>query len=205
MIKYDQYLSTLSQISADTSHKDKDGNLVVMTSSTAQAIEFDTFLEDYLKAIYAKAAKTNSVDAFCLLDGKYCLIEFKNGEIDKEQVRNKITSSVSSIVFKDNISPEYFRDNSMFILVYNKNSSGGLSPEAYEHHNEYVYLLKPKEINPSVSKDIILNHISNKSGQPIVRFKLKMFKNLFFSQVMTMDKEIFEEYIKNKTITIPEN
>lgn len=64
-------------------NKDKDGNPVVMTSSTAQAIEFDTFLEDYLKAIYAKAAKTNSVDAFCLLDGKYCLIEFKNGEIDK--------------------------------------------------------------------------------------------------------------------------
>lgn len=70
--------------------------------------------------------------------------------------------------------------------------------------NMYI-LLKPKEINSSVSKDIILNHISNKSGQPIVRFKLKMFKNLFFSQVMTMDKEIFEEYIKNKTITIPEN
>lgn len=30
----------------------------------------------------------------------------------------------------------------MFILVYNKNSSGGLSPEAYEHHNEYVYFAK---------------------------------------------------------------
>lgn len=204
MIKYDQYLCSLSETSTDTSHEDENGNFVTMTSSTATVVNYDRFLEDYLKSIYSKADKLESVDAFCMLDGQYCLIEFKNGDIDKKQLRYKIVSSVVSIIFKNNIKSDIFRNNSLFILVYNKNSSGGLPPEGYTNHHEEMYL-KPSEINVSNSKDIILNHVGNKAQKPIVRFKLEMYTNFLFSKVMTMDKEIFEKYIKDKNITVPKN
>lgn len=205
MVEYSNYIDTLSQTSIDTTREDENENPEVMTLSQEKVINFDNFSLDYIKQFNPGAQKTESVDAFCKLNGKYCLIEFKNGSVQGKKIRYKILGSIALILYKDDLSPEVFKNNSLFILVYNKNApSGGISEKGYENFHEKEYLL-PSEINFSNNKDQIFNFIGAKANTPTIRFGLEMYKGLFFSQVMTMDKEIFEEYIKDKTITIPEN
>ena len=203
MISYSLYKSTLKHTSKDTSSKCDTGNVEYMTDSLKEVVNFDDFQEGYLKDIHPEAKKPDSIDALCMLEDKWCLIEFKNGKVKYSDICNKIGSSVSIVTFKNNIYPKYFRENSIFILVYNKDEQS-YSNESYEHFNERLYL-KSKQLNYSTSFEFISNQVAKNSDEPIVQFKLKTFENVYFSKVMTMDKDIFNQYIQDKTITIPQD
>lgn len=195
MIDYDMYVKTLQEISIDKS-KLKEGIIDYASNSLKEAVDFDKFQEDYFKSINPKMKKPKSVDALCFLDGKWCLIEFKNGFVSYEEICGKIGNSVSTILFKDNLSPKEFKENSIFILVYNKN-------KAFKNKdgklNEEKYLLE-EEIVESHSFDEFSRNLTELSGKPIISFKLGTFQNVYFSKVKTMDKEIFNKYIEMKNV-----
>lgn len=203
MISYSSFKTTLKETSKDTSSESQIGEPTYMTNSLKQVVDFDLFQEEYFKENYEKAKKPGSVDALCMLENKWCLIEFKNGKIKYSDLTNKIGNSVAIVTFKDNISTKEFKNNSIFILVYNKNSLN-FSDEEYQHFNELAYL-KPKQINKSSSFDFIVNQVSKNSCYIVVNFGLKTFENVYFSKVMTMDKEVFNQFIRDKTMTIPQD
>ncbi|OUQ00788.1 hypothetical protein [Thomasclavelia spiroformis] len=201
MINYSSYITTLKEASKDTSSFEGTGKVSYMTDSIDEVVNFDLFQEDYFKSNFSKSKKTDSIDVLCMLDCNWCLIEFKNGAINASELRNKIGNSVSIITFKDNIQPKSFKENSIFILVYNK-AAIFKNEESYQHQNEDKYL-KPKELLESKSFDLIQKNISQNAKQPIVKFGLKTFEGVFFTKVMTMDKDVFNSYILDKEIILP--
>jgi hypothetical protein len=198
-MEYKDFVQTLKETSIDTDHKDEQGDNVYMTDSAKEVINFDDFLEAYFKNGNIKARKPESVDAYCLLDGNPCLIEFKNGKVEKE-VHGKIGHSVAVILMNENSTPAEFRDNAIFILVYNRQKSFKKEPNGDFGELQY---LKPKENLISPSLDAIRNHVGKKQGKLIVSFKMDTYEGKYFSKVMTMDKSIFNKYIEEHTITLP--
>lgn len=204
MISYNDFKSSLREISKDTSHVDEiTGEECVMTSSMKEAVDFDEFSERYFKDIHPSAKKPDSLDALCMLNKKYCFIEFKNGNFKRNDVVNKIGNSVSTILFKDNIEPECFKNNSMFILVYNKENKK-IKKDSYKQFAEDRYLLANQVVH-SEGLDEIRNHFANKAEEPIVLFNMNDFQNIYFEKVLTMDKDIFDKYIEENDVAIPDD
>lgn len=201
MIKYDSFVTTLKETSKDTSSSSDSEQNIYMTESDFKVVNFDLFQEAYLKNNCPSAKKPSSVDAFCMLNGKWCLIEFKNRSYKSSEIREKIGSSVSIVTFKGNIEPENFKNNSIFILVYNKKYRFN-KEESYLHQNEHLYL-ESKQISHSKTLDSLVAMIAKKAKTPIIIDGLEAFKGIYFKEVMTMDQEIFNKYISDKNFEIP--
>ena len=198
-VEYKDFVQTLKETSVDTDHRGEEGQNVYMTNSSKKVIDFDDFLEAYFKNENVKARKPESVDAYCLLDGNPCLIEFKNGKVEKE-VHGKIGHSVAVILINENLIPSEFRDKAIFILVYNRQKSFKKEPKGDFGESQY---LKAKESLMTPSLDIIREHMGKKQGKPIISFKMDTYVGKYFSTVMTMDKSIFNKYIEEHMITLP--
>jgi hypothetical protein len=121
----DEFGDTLEQLSADTDEKaNPKGRGVFMTSSKKKAVNFDKFKES-IAAKYALNNSPASCDALYMQsENEWFLIEFKNGNIDKEkvfQVRGKIFQSLLLLTEKLDKTIGFTRGNLNFILVYNEN------------------------------------------------------------------------------------
>lgn len=202
-VKYEDFVQTLKETSVDTDHKDEQDNNIYMTESLKEVINFDDFLQAFFKEGNTKARKTNSVDAYCILDGSPCLIEFKNGKVDgkiNRELHGKIGHSVSVILMNENIMPSEFKNNAILIVVYNREKAFKKEPNNDLGETQY---LKPKEVIISPSLDVIRTHVGRKQEESVVLFKLDTYKGKYFSKVMTMDKSIFNKYIEEHTIALP--
>ena len=202
-VEYKDFVQTLKETSVDTDHNDEQGDNIYMTESLKEVINFDNFLEAYFKNENTKARKPDSVDAYCFLDNRPCLIEFKNGKIDgkvNKEIHSKIGHSVSVILMNENIIPAKFKNNAILILVYNRERA---FKKKSDNDLGEAWYLKPKEAIVSPSFDMIRTHLGKKQGKPIVSFRLDTYEGKYFSKVMTMDKSIFNEYIERHMITLP--
>lgn len=200
MINYSDYKATLKDTSKDTSSDAEGSASEYMTNSSVEVVNFDDFIEAYFKENNSKAKKPDSVDALCMLNNKFCLIEFKNGQFKYSDISKKIGHSISVLMFKENKLPIDLRNNTMFILVYNKDSKK-ISDEEYKSFNELNYL-GPSQIKCSTSFDLIQNAVVPKS-KPLIKFGVSSFENVYFSEVKTMDKDVFNQYIQENTISFP--
>ena len=125
---YQQMLSEFGEPLEQTS-KDSDeeanpkGRGVFMTSSQEKVVNFDKFKES-IAAKFSLAASPNSCDALYMpSENEWFLIEFKNGNIDKEkvfQIRGKIFQSLLLLTEKIDKTICFTRENLNFILVYNE-------------------------------------------------------------------------------------
>lgn len=201
LLEYTDYVKTLKEISIDTSRKDEEGNSIYMTSCLKEAVDFDDFLEKYFKMNNEKVRKPESVDVYCLLDEKPCFIEFKNGKVDRKNVHNKVGHSLAVALMNENIMPREFREKGIFILVYNREAER-YSEENSENFAESGYLRANQSIK-SPSLDKIYEYLGKKQKEPIVLYGLNTYKGTYFAETMTMDKEIFNQYIEEHDITIP--
>lgn len=202
-VKYEDFIQTLKETSIDTDHNDEQGDNIYMTESLKEVINFDNFLEVYFKEGNTKARKPDSVDAYCLLDGSPCLIEFKNGKIDgkvNREIHGKIGHSVSVILMNEDIIPSEFKNDAVLILVYNRERAFKKKPDNDLGESQY---LNSKEVIISPSLDEIRTCLGEKQRGSMISFKLDTYEGKYFSEVMTMDKSIFNEYIKKHTITLP--
>lgn len=116
---------------------DENGNAAkcYMTDSDLEVYDFDKVKERYVRSL-GLAQMPKSVDALTSsVSGEFCLIEFKNGKLDKdkgEEVRRKAYDSLFILCDLLGIGPVQLRQKAVFVLVYNteKNSFGGGSAES---------------------------------------------------------------------------
>ena len=107
-------ISTWKKCSWDESHGTS------MVNSDGNIIDFDRVKRDYLNNLQKSEECAKSVDA--LGEDKYnhvYMVEFKNGEFNEAEIREKLTESV--LIYGDisHTSLKRMRDNLTFILVYN--------------------------------------------------------------------------------------
>ncbi len=115
-----QYKTTLRETSCD------DKNRKHMVDSTAEAVNVDQMMVDYVDALPLQDGRPRSVDAMIeKADGTECLIEFKNGSVSKDEVLNKLYATLLMFQDKYGLPVEYAREHISFVLVYNREKYGG--------------------------------------------------------------------------------
>lgn len=146
-------------------------NQEYMTHSSLIAVDFDRVAINYEKRWKLICNRPASVDALYFDQDYQFFIEFKNGNITNEvkKVKQKIRDSILMFCDITNTNMAYTRKNITFILVYNED--------------------KP-------SRTHIKNHFSKKAMEPLVRFGLGVYAGSHFSQVYTLTKNEFNQFIR---------
>lgn len=169
LLLYKNHITTLQNTSKDTANNDS------MTDSKISVYNFDNIKRNYAKKRCRNKNAVTSVDAIykCTTNGDFIFIEFKNGRINDnmaDEVADKIKDSL--LIFCDitKCSISETRKHMDFILVYNQDKE-------------------------SYSRKQISSHISNKAGETFIDFGLKKYKNIYFKEVYTYSKEIFNTEI----------
>ncbi|MDR0338039.1 MAG: hypothetical protein LBI18_13215 [Planctomycetaceae bacterium] len=93
------------------------------------------------------------------------MIEFKNGKINKHEIRGKIFESLLLLTEELEVTINYTRNNLTFILVYNDSAQG--------RHD-------------------IDSSLSRKAKLTDVLFGLDCFERIYFKKVLTINKDEFE-------------
>jgi hypothetical protein len=179
----DEFGDTFEQISEDSDEKiNPRGREIFMTSSQKRAVNFDKFKEN-IAAKYKVQSSPGSCDALYMHSGnEWFLIEFKNGNIDKEkvfQIRGKIFQSLLLLTEKLDKTIGFTRVNLSFILVYNENTQ------------------KADTSRISVGKSLYA--LTNNSN--FVPFGLEGLQKLYFKEVCVWDKKEFESNFVKKYCT----
>lgn len=185
ILNFNDYVDTLEKLSIDTDGKE------YLVNSQEKGIDFDKFLKDYFELYDANAKYPESVDTILLVDGKYTLIEFKNGRMNSNQIHNvKCKMAHSLLVLFTNISDidiNYSRENITFILVC-------------DFENAFK-----KKIDKQKYKQSMINNVMRKAKKEIIHFGLGCFKGSYFKDVLTLDKDDLDNYLNSHSIACPTN
>lgn len=172
MINIDEYpilkehITTLKKTSKDNNHKN---NIEYMTNSKLPVINFDKVAKAYAREHNLKILLTSNDAVFLDENSNAIFIEFKNGNISKEELDNVKQKLYESVLMLLDILDEkisYSRDNIRYILVYNGVKNSRVS---------------------------IGTHIAQKAGNHFIEFGLSRFKGLCLKDIYTYTKEEFEE------------
>ena len=112
-----EHISTLKECSKD--HSDP-GCIKFMTESQLEAINFDTVKTKYANDLVLSEECAASVDALLETDENIAFVEFKNGQVNNRNIKDKIRDSLLLFcdLTKQTISDT--RKNLDFIVVYNE-------------------------------------------------------------------------------------
>ena len=111
-----KHFSTWKECSFDDSRAES-----MIDDDTQRVINFDKVKTGYLNDLGKTEECAASVDAIGEDDqGCVYMVEFKNGEIDKEQIRNKIMESLLIYCDITHTTLKTTRETMEFILVYNE-------------------------------------------------------------------------------------
>lgn len=146
---------------------------IYMVNSLNQVINFDRVKTNYLNSLGCSEDWANSVDALVKnkKNGDYYFIEFKNGTIDSENIKNKVLHSVLIFndIYKCNLSED--RDRINFYLVYNE---------------------KKHKMNPQQKRAMIY---ARKGNNDFAIFGLGKLRGYIFKGVDMMTSIEFEKWI----------
>jgi hypothetical protein len=118
-----EFPSTLRETSAD------DTNSKFMTSCQETVVNLDSFKKDFRRKLSSNSrpiyGEPTSCDAllYMMNQNVFFMIEFKNGRINRNEVRIKVLESLLMLSKKFSIDIEYTRDNMNFIFVYNEDTN----------------------------------------------------------------------------------
>lgn len=177
-IIFKQAVSTLKETSKDDSSSD---NIEYMTECEKTAINFDRVKLKYAKKYFGnRNSAYKSVDALLQTDEMLYFIEFKNGVLSGEErakIREKLSNSI--LLFSDivNLTFSNFREECIFILVYNKS----------------------KNSFSGVSKQKIADYVINRSENAVCRFDMDKLKPFLVKEVKTYTPEEFEKFLNNNS------
>lgn len=188
MIKFTSYqifsssLDTLQETSKDTSNSDE---IQYLTDSKIQVINFDKVKTIYANNLHLSDECATSIDAVFDVNNKIYFVEFKNGKIKKNELKNKARDSL--LIFLDIINKNlsYARERIIYIVVYNINKNS--------NHDKNRY----SDINFSYHRLFIAKTISAKAKEEFIRFGLEKFRKIFFNDVYTLCEEEFTLYLQN--------
>lgn len=156
--------TTLNKTSEDSA------NASFMTNSKLKAVDFDKVKENYLKEKSLVNVGYKSVDAILIRKDtpeKSVLIEFKNGDFNRDDIIGKIKDSLLILLDLTQEKLDILANNIDFILVTNK--------------------VKAKEF--------ISSYVSGKAKKCFDKYGLHIFEGVYFNRVHTFNKEQFEEYL----------
>ena len=147
-----------------------------MSNSMIKAVNFDAFCKKYCSKL-GKSSLCSNDALFVSKKNDFTFIEFKNGSIESENIRNKINESLH--IFNDTINEnlKYDREHVDYILVYNP-----------------LKIFEPKD-KKSNSLDKFQTILSKKAESPIIKFGVQNFENLYFRKILTLTTEEFDKYI----------
>lgn len=180
-------ITTLKDTSIDKSNNE----VVYMTESPRQAVNFDEVKEKYIKNLKLSETPKSNDALFDNGKGFLVFVEFKNGYIDKQRqfaLRKKIYDSV--VIFSDITSESIsdMRKNVGYILVYNEGTN------ADNKDSEFIKK-KREHVQYSSSFNNIAQNLSKLARKEYICFGLELFKNYCFKEVHTYTIEEFEEYL----------
>ena len=147
-----------------------------MSDSEILATDFDEVKRQYTNNLGHSENDANSVDALFESSDKLIFVEFKNGVVNKQNVRWKGYDSL--LIFCDitKTDIEWMRNNAVYIVVYNAE--------------------KNKDRNMVPSQLDIEDYLFDKAKEKVVRFGLNRFEGLFYHKVYTFTKDEFRSYLR---------
>lgn len=185
MINLDNYpifrenKQSLKELSKDDSDP---SNIKYMTESSVRVVDFDKVKRLYVNALAISEDNAYSVDGLSLTDNHLALIEFKNGNVNNRNVKDKIRDSLLMFCDVTQTNINFTRQHMEFVLVYNE--------EKNRLPNQYTRGV----VQPSASRTFITKRLAQMGKQEIILFDLARYKNLYFKDVHTYSQEEFEEY-----------
>ena len=122
MIKLELYPILLDNRESlrETSKDDSDPNdIQYMTSSETEVVNFDLVKRRYVNGFGLSEDAITSVDAIVPLEDRILFVEFKNGQVNNRNIKDKARDSL--LVFLEIIGENiaFSRNNIDFIVVYN--------------------------------------------------------------------------------------
>ncbi len=162
-------------------------NNVYMTEDDTVVVNFDKVVGEYGSRCGTSCAR--SVDAlYCDRDGTCCLIEFKNGKLDKGkifEIKQKIYDSLLILSDITGLTLKDYRSELEFILVYNKEK------------NPNLFNAFPAPSN-SPALCGLANGLARKSKKAFEAESLESFERYCFKRVREMPAETLEEHVFSK-------
>ena len=173
---FEKNLRTLKDISIDNHDP---SNPEYMTESDEMAVDFDRVKEDYVyeKDLYYHP---KSADALVDRDGQLTMIEFKNGTVDRDLVRDiKEKMLASALIYSDITGRdlEFIRSRMDFILVYNYNKNP----------------FKANQVSNSFYKDQLKRGIFKKAKLRYRQFGLDQYEGFVYKNVYTYSMRDFRQ------------
>jgi hypothetical protein len=172
----DKFGATLKRLSIDSDEKkNPKGRGVFMTSCKTKAVNFDRF-KDSIARKYELSTCPRSCDALYLRpENEWFLIEFKNGKINKFEIRGKIFESLLLLTEKLDKTIAFTREKLTFILVYNKDTA-----------------------KIDAARIGLGNQLFKNSNSKFFPFGLDGMKKLYFKEVYAWTKEEFDSNFVKK-------
>lgn len=171
---------TLKETSKDSSKKPAQ----YMTELTMNVVNFDKARRKYVREWIPNQDAVSSADALVFLPDCPVFIEFKNGKVEKDDVKRDIVKKIrDSLLIYGGITGQTItetRKKMEFILVYNpqKNIDKSHSP----------------------SREEILKSVAKKAETEIVRFDLERYRTLYFFDVHTYTPTELENYLTSRGV-----
>lgn len=125
----------------------------------------------------------SSVDAVLDWKENAYFIEFKSGDIDASNIRNKAEDSL--LIFRRLQKNSKDADHNVFILVYDESKHG--SPAKHD---------RKRAVQTSSARNVVFSAAYRLSGQEYIRFGLEYLK-MYYGDVHTYDVEEFEKFLIN--------
>lgn len=174
-------VATLKEVSLDTEHGES------MINDTVDVINFDRVKRKYTNQLGHSENDASSVDALAYNEDTLFFIEFKNGQVKNNDIKNKIKDSL--LIFNDivqkNIS--YTRKCAELIIVYNLESNP--MPHQYEKQN-----------SSDSSLIGISKYVAKLAGKEFIRFNTERYQSLYFKAVHTYTVSEFKLFMQDAKI-----
>lgn len=179
----DDNMSTLCETS-------KDDAGMCMTESKYIVVNFDSVKRQYTQELHISEEKASSVDAIATFGDSIVFVEFKNGEINNQNLKNKARDSL--LIFLDIIKKDllYSREYINLVTVYNET----VKPITKEEEKK---LDKDEAYAQPFPYDQIVGYLFKFANKELVRFGLDRFQQIFFRSVHTYSRTEFNKFLQN--------
>lgn len=190
----------------EISHDKRQSGMEYLTSIEEMAIDFDYLMKAYCKIVKSPGPSSppTSCDALIIKeDGRYILIEFKNGKIQsiKKDVKRKMSESALCLLDILGETVEFARENFEFILVYNEKRNSHEKLQKTRHPNnldpaKIKQRLKKNEIQPSDFFTSFSNRVVEHAKMELILPGFELYERLWWKRVHTYTNRKFEYEFK---------
>lgn len=158
-----------------------------MTNSNMEVVHFDLVKRCYVNELGLSEDTATSVDAIVGFKDCISFIEFKNGKVNNRNIKDKARDSLLMFLDITGKNITYSRKEVELIVVYNIEK------------NPLPNQFKKGKLQETPSRIKIGEHIAAKAGETFILFDLERYKKLYFKEVRTYSREMFEEYLRQQT------